>query len=155
MTYQARQVDVSDLLELRTRILRPTFPVGSLAHFDGDDESSTRHFALFDGEQRCVACLTLMSRAAPHALAQAAVQLRGMAVDATLQGQGLGAKLLDFALGRAAVAFLPTKVVWCNARVRARSFYERAGFRVHGEVFEVAGVGPHVVMWRELDLVMA
>jgi len=155
MTYQARQVDVSELLELRTRILRPSFPPGALAHFDGDDELTSRHFALFDEHDRCVACLTLMSRPTPEAPDRPAVQLRGMAVDAALQKQGLGARLLDFALGRAAVAFLPARVVWCNARIRARSFYERAGFQVIGDVFEVVGVGPHVVMWRELDLVIA
>jgi predicted GNAT family N-acyltransferase len=36
--------------------------------------------------------------------------------------------------------------VWCNARVRARSLYERAGFTVVSEEFDVPEIGPHLVM---------
>ena len=38
--------------------------------------------------------------------------------------------------------------LWCNARTPARSFYERAGFRVVSDEFELPGIGPHVVMER-------
>ena len=40
--------------------------------------------------------------------------------------------------------------VFCNARVPARSFYERAGFHACSEVFELPPIGPHLVMEREL-----
>jgi hypothetical protein len=40
--------------------------------------------------------------------------------------------------------------VWCTARVRARGFYERAGFVAVGGVLEIPRIGPHVLMRRRL-----
>ena len=39
-------------------------------------------------------------------------------------------------------------LVWCNARVPARRFYERAGFVAHGDEWDDPEIGPHVAMWR-------
>jgi predicted GNAT family N-acyltransferase len=36
--------------------------------------------------------------------------------------------------------------VWCNARTPARSLYERAGFTVASDEFELPEIGPHLVM---------
>ncbi|MCW3019870.1 MAG: family N-acetyltransferase, partial [Solirubrobacterales bacterium] len=36
--------------------------------------------------------------------------------------------------------------IWCNARTPARRFYERAGFGVISEEFELPMIGPHLVM---------
>jgi predicted GNAT family N-acyltransferase len=40
--------------------------------------------------------------------------------------------------------------VWCNARTPARSLYERAGFSVVSEEFELPDIGPHLVMERKI-----
>src|ERR1035441_2989632 len=42
-------------------------------------------------------------------------------------------------------------LLWCNARVSAIAFYERAGFRTWGEQWVIAAHGPHVVMWRRIE----
>ena len=67
-------------------------------------------------------------------------QLRGMAVAPGARGGGVGLALL-----RAIEAAHP-EGLWCNARVSALGFYERAGWRVLSETFEIVGVGPHVKM---------
>ncbi|MDQ6777225.1 MAG: hypothetical protein M3071_13635 [Actinomycetota bacterium] len=36
--------------------------------------------------------------------------------------------------------------LWCNARTPARSLYERAGFDLISDEFDLPGIGPHVVM---------
>ena len=36
--------------------------------------------------------------------------------------------------------------VWCNARMPARSLYERAGFKAISEEFDLPPIGPHLVM---------
>jgi len=36
--------------------------------------------------------------------------------------------------------------------VSAIAFYERAGFRTWGEEWVIASHGPHVVMWRWIEL---
>lgn len=40
--------------------------------------------------------------------------------------------------------------VWCNAQLSAAPFYERLGYRMHGEPFEEAGI-PHVRMMFALS----
>src|SRR4051812_9833150 len=62
------------------------------------------------------------------------------------RGQGAGTRLLD-ALVRHAEAEGAT-LVWCNARTRAISLYDRAGFEVVSDVFEPPHIGPHVRMER-------
>jgi GNAT superfamily N-acetyltransferase len=70
------------------------------------------------------------------------MQLRGMAVDATAQRSGIGSALLEFAEAHLR-AVGGTDYRWCNARVRAIPFYERHGWRVVSEEFEIPEVGPH------------
>jgi predicted GNAT family N-acyltransferase len=40
-------------------------------------------------------------------------------------------------------------LVWCNARVGARGFYEKVGFVAVGDEFELPDSGTHFVMTRE------
>lgn len=67
-----------------------------------------------------------------------------MATAAHARGRGAGAAVLD-ALVRHAAARGATRV-WCNARTPARSLYERAGFTVVSDEFELPEIGPHFVM---------
>jgi hypothetical protein len=41
--------------------------------------------------------------------------------------------------------------VWCNARIAARTLYERAGFQATSEEFNVPEIGPHYVMELRLS----
>ena len=76
-------------------------------------------------------------------------RLRGMATRADLQGKGIGSMVLKAALEH--VGTEGGELIWCNARVSALAFYERAGFRTWGEPWEIPGHGPHVVMWRRIE----
>jgi len=135
-----RRVSVDAILMLRSAVLRPGLPEEA-AHFVGDDAPETGHFAAFLAE-RNVACLSLMSSLWQDRVAW---QLRGMAVQADRQGQGLGGQLLEFALRES-----EPRPVWCNARSAAIPFYQRYGFALVSEVFEVKGVGPHQQMLLHL-----
>src|SRR5215213_339767 len=71
-------------------------------------------------------------------------RVRGMATVPAARGRGAGAAVLD-GLVRHALAAGATRV-WCNARTPARSLYERAGFAVVSDEFELPEIGPHLVM---------
>ena len=87
MEIETRQVPVEEIIDLRHRVLRAEMPRG-LAHFLGDEKGV--HFAaLANGE--VVGCCSLM----PSTFDELpALQLRGMAVEPTMQRSGIGSKLL-------------------------------------------------------------
>lgn len=153
---QVRVVPVAEVVPLRARVLRAGRP--DSARLDGDDDPGTVAFAAFtasadeavstasgDGP---VGTATLMDQPCPWRPGVRAVRLRAMATEETLRGQGIGALVLAAAVGRARAT--GADVLWCLARTGARSFYDRAGFAVDGEQFDVPGIGPHLRM--ELNL---
>lgn len=71
-------------------------------------------------------------------------RLRGMATEPDVRGAGFGTALLAACMEH--VAASGGGELWCNARVPAVGFYQRAGFEVVSEAFDIAGIGPHVVM---------
>lgn len=71
-------------------------------------------------------------------------RVRGMATTPQARGRGAGAAILQGLVSHA-VAQGATRV-WCNARTPARTLYERAGFEVVSDEFELPEIGPHVVM---------
>ncbi len=140
MSIQFSLLPVAAIRGLRHRVLRPGLPP-STADFSGDADPGTLHFAAtIDGE--IISCLSLYTSAWEGS---SAWQLRGMATDAAFQRQGLGRRLLDYAVAEA-VAVQPSWPIWCNARVSAIDFYRKANWTVESVEFEIEGVGPHVRM---------
>jgi predicted GNAT family N-acyltransferase len=136
-----REASLAEIVALRHTVLRPGLPPESAA-FDGDDAPTTRHYGAFAAGES-VGCLSFMrsDRGGP------AHQLRGMATAASARGTGIGRALLRFA-DEALVAATGIRGLWCNARVESVGFYERMGWEVVSDVFDVPGVGPHRVMVR-------
>lgn len=130
-------VTAADVADLRSRVLREGQPhVG----FDDDEEPTTLHLgAHVDGHLVGVATFALR--------APGEYQLRGMAVEPSHQGQGIGRAVLVEAERR--LRLLAARQVWANGRDTALGFYERAGWRVDGDGYEVIGLPHHRVV---LDL---
>lgn len=141
-----RRATIGEVLSLRHRILIAGTTRAS-AVFDGDDVASTWHFAAFDRESRCLACVSYMRA---DLAGEPAYQLRGMAVTQELQGRGIGSRLLGFAEAEM-IARTSVHVHWCNARMAAVVFYEHHGWRSVGDVFEIEGVGPHYRMVKRVS----
>jgi GNAT superfamily N-acetyltransferase len=128
--------EVAALYDLRARVLRPGKPAES-ARYPGDDDPATVHLGAFLGG-RCVGIASLYP--------EQGIRLRGMAVEPDVRGRGVGAAVVRAAQRRAAEA---GEDLWCSARASARGFYEKLGWAVEGEPFEIAGIGPHFRMhWR-------
>ena len=139
-----RRATAQELIDLRHVVLRAGFP-REAAMFDGDDDEDARHFAaVSDG--RIVGCVTLHRGEWDGKMAW---HLRGMAVAKGLRGNGIGSELLE-AAEKSVRVYGATKLIWCNARVPAVRFYEKAGWQVVSEVFDIAESGPHVKMIKRL-----
>jgi predicted GNAT family N-acyltransferase len=116
----------------------------SACQWPGDADPSTQHYGLkIDDQIVGIGSLYLANHdCAPGANVW---QLRGMAVHPQHRGANLGRQLLTHMIGDARDR-LNAKSIWCNARLRATTLYERAGFEFASEPFEIAGVGPHRIM---------
>ena len=75
----------------------------------------------------------------------AAWRVRGMAARADSRGSGIGTRILDALLAH--VRAHGGGLVWCTARLPARSLYERGGFQPRGAPAGVPGLGAHQMMW--------
>jgi GNAT superfamily N-acetyltransferase len=148
---EIRRVGVEKILDLRHRILRAGLPPES-ARFEADEAETTLHFAAYAVEasgragRQAVGCLSLMLNSFQ---AEPAWQLRGMAVDEPQQRRGLGRELLTHAEAAAASAG-QTGLLWCNARLPAAGFYQKRGWTIVSDVFEIPTAGPHVKMSKRL-----
>jgi predicted GNAT family N-acyltransferase len=138
-----RQVSAREVLPLRHSVLRPGRPPKT-AVFAGDELPTTTHWAAFAADGRIGAVASMFETPEPGTT-QPACQLRGMASDPALRGQGYGAAVLKGCLEWARATH-PGKVVWCNARTSALGFYRAHGFETVGKEFEIKDVGPHFVM---------
>ena len=142
------------MVPLRRKVLRQGMPAET-AIFPGDDEPETFHLgALRNGE--IVGIATFLVRPYPLDAAGArAWQLRGMAVDPDLQGQGVGTRILEAAIETLRDELVArderrgTATLWCKARIKAVEFYRRNGWVIEGDEFEIGVFGRHHFMkWQ-------
>ena len=135
-----RRVAAAETFALRQRVLRPHDTSDELAGAAG-----ATHFAAFDGDV-VIASGSVMAQSPPWETwdTRQAWRLRGMATAEDRRGQGIGAALLDAVVDH--VRAEGGRLLWCNARVPARAFYERAAFVSRGEPWTDPVIGPHVAM---------
>lgn len=141
---EARQITTEECIPLRSKVLRPLHPLEA-CHYPQDPAAV--HFGVFvSGE--------LMSIVTAHPEDKKEFEkpgqwrIRGMATEPAFQGFGYGGEALAALLQWGREKKLP--LFWCNAREKAIPFYERHGFTVESELFDIAGIGPHKVM--KIDL---
>lgn len=156
-TADIRFITAEATLPLRSRVLREGRPLDQ-CRFAEDGQPGSFHIGDFG------TCPTSNPLSGPH-LGAAGVasyypkgleghtgrgfQLRGMAVAPESQRGGVGRKLLCFAERHIRTENL-ADYLWCNARVSAIAFYERDGWAVVSEEFEIPEVGPHRRMVKRL-----
>ncbi|MEV6107894.1 GNAT family N-acetyltransferase [Streptomyces sp. NPDC051940] len=142
MPIRTAEVPVADIIPLRWAVLRPGMPRES-ALFAEDDAPGAFHMAAYTDDGEVGAVVSFCPEQLPGEDAKA-YRFRGMASEPALRGQGYGEAVLR--AGLKAAADRGAEVVWCNARSVARGFYEKYGFEVRGEEFEIPTVGLHWVM---------
>jgi ribosomal protein S18 acetylase RimI-like enzyme len=141
------RVEAQDVYPIRHEVLRPGRPIET-AYFEGDTDDDTFHLGVsVEGHLVSVASFFLRSNERFDDAVQ--YQLRGMATRTNCQGRGLGTALVDAALP--ILRENQCTLLWCNARESAAEFYRKLGFETIGERFDIAGVGPHFVMFRRLS----
>lgn len=129
-------ISLAQTRELRREVLRPYMTVDELATHEPDGAVA---FGAFAPDEVLVAVGLVGPEGEPGDW-----RVRGMATVPGARGRGAGSAILQALVQHAAAH--GARRVWCNARKRARSLYERAGFEVTSEEFEPPRIGPHYRM---------
>ena len=138
-----RRVGAEDVIDLRHAVLRAGLPRDT-AVFAGDDGTQARHYGAFE-DGRIIGCVTLHPSKWEDVPAW---QLRGMAVAPDARARGLGRAMIEFLEND--IAGSGVTRMWCNARVPASGFYQRHGWKIVSEQFDIPTAGPHVRMTRRI-----
>jgi GNAT superfamily N-acetyltransferase len=129
------RVERALILEFRSRVL--SYPGTQVAGLYGDLSPTTRHWAawLDDAVVGCVSVMRLRGWA-----------LRGMAVSADHQRQGIGERLLQTVYAEV------DGPMWCNTRLQTVPFYSHLGWVEVGPVFYMGDQMPHQRMtWTTVE----
>lgn len=139
---RVRTISPADSADLRRRVLRG----GRDVPLPGD-EAPAFHVGAYDGAGDGWSLVgTGNIRLDSQLGSETWWRVRGMATEPDARGAGVGSAVLGALLDHARQH--GGGGVWLNARTPARSFYERHGFSVQGEVWDEPEIGPHVLMIR-------
>jgi len=143
-------INANETLVLRHKILRPHQCIEKCV-FEGDELENTFHLGGYM-EDDLVAILSCCQQNNIQWNDGYQWRIRGMAVTSELQGQGYGQQLVTRALFHLRDHSLHSRPirVWLNARENARHFYEKLGFELIGEPFEIEGIGFHWLMTQQV-----
>ncbi len=75
-------------------------------------------------------------------------RLRAMATSPKVRGENFGKKIIDFALEE--LKNRNVELLWCDAREVALGFYEKMGFTIVGDFYEIPIIGKHKLMYKKI-----
>lgn len=143
---EVRRITPEMTYGLRHRVLRPHQTLED-CKYDTDCEDNSFHVgAFYDGKLISVASFCVEKHADFPIEMQ--YRLRAMATLEEFRKLGAGRAVVSFAesiLKERNVDFL-----WCKGRTTVQEYYNKLGFKMHGEVFDYPPIGPHIVMYKKL-----
>ena len=131
---------------VRHPVLRPGKPIDTCI-FDGDDLQTTKHFGLYLNED-LIGVISVFENKNSTFNSLNQLQIRGMAVLQEFQGKGYGRLLVNEVESYAKK--VKSNLIWFNARENAANFYKIMGYEIYGSLFDIAGIGLHYVMYKQI-----
>ncbi|MEI3797773.1 MULTISPECIES: 1-(5-phosphoribosyl)-5-[(5-phosphoribosylamino)methylideneamino]imidazole-4-carboxamide isomerase [unclassified Chitinophaga] len=122
-----RKISADDTLQLRRDVL---YPNESLDAVKVDHDADGLHFGVFDQGQ-LVTVVSLF-------LGRDSAQFRKLATAPAAQGKGFGKAILAHLVDICKKEKI--KLLWCNARDTAVTFYDRLGYTTKGDYFIKGGI---------------
>ena len=141
-----KEIPAIETFSVRHPVLRAGKPIES-CHFDGDDLETTRHFGFFQ-ENNLIGVISIFKAQNKLFDEKSQFQIRGMAVLEDHQKKGFGETLVrhaeDYIKGQNGT------MIWFNARIVAVGFYEKLGYQIIGDSFDIADVGEHYIQFKKI-----
>ena len=147
MTQEVVALTLEDIMPLRVKVLRKGTPV-THCNYPEDTYEDVIHLGV-KNESTVVGTSSWFRKECPDLVGEAALQLKGMAVDDSLQGSGIGVQII--AAGLALATERGVSIVWARARDSALGFYLRCGFAEIGPGYiDEPTAMPHHNVYRRI-----
>jgi GNAT superfamily N-acetyltransferase len=158
---EVREVPEELTLALRQQVLRPHQRPEELVL--GDRAAGAVNFAAMTAGGEVVGTAWVAPEQVPPqmspvlkaakvlGLSEAQWRMRCVATRSDARRGGVGTAILAAVVAH--VAANGGGLLWCNARTGAQAFYLSQGFETFGEPWDEELIGPHVVMWRLVEVV--
>lgn len=140
-----KTIDTEETINIRHKVLRQGRPRED-CYFPNDNLSTTVHYGIYEGKT-LAGIATFLEENHPDFEGEH-LQLRGMAVLDQYKAKGYGKLLLE--AGEQLANQKKKQYIWCNARIIAKPFYEKMGYKTFGDSFEIPKVGTHFVMFKKI-----
>ena len=143
---QVSITSVEEIRPLRLKVLRPGCDKTSVI-YSCDSDNTCFHVAA-KNKKKVIGIATFYKCQHKEIKGVNTFRLRGMATDTDNQQKGIGKKVLKYAFKE--LIKKKVDILWCNARLIAVPFYEKIGFKIHGDIFEIKKIGAHYDMYIRL-----
>jgi GNAT superfamily N-acetyltransferase len=145
--FEVRMIDPEMTYEIRHHILRPKQSMED-CKYDTDYEEGAFHVgAFYKGKLISIASFCIEKY--PDFPVETQYRLRAMATIEDFRRLGAGRAVVTFAEN--IIKERGVDLLWCKGRTAVREYYEKLGFKAHGEVFDYPPIGPHIIMYKKLD----
>lgn len=147
---ESRRITPEETRSLRHRVLWPHIEKLEDCVIDIDHREDAIHLGTFH-EGNLISVLSLFEMTTDKLDYSKQYRLRAMATDPNYRGYGAGRVIVEAA--KELITELGYDVLWCDARKVALGFYERLGFDIIDEWYEVRNIGPHKLMYYQVEAV--
>jgi ribosomal protein S18 acetylase RimI-like enzyme len=144
---EIKEILTIETFPVRHPVLRAGKPLES-CHFEGDDLESTTHFGVFQ-ENSLVGVVSIFEAKNKLFIEDSQFQIRGMAILERHQKKGFGEELVNYA--EHYIRKQNGEIIWFNARINAVGFYEKLGYKITGDPFDIGDIGKHNILFKRLN----
>jgi GNAT superfamily N-acetyltransferase len=142
-----KNINAKDTFTIRQPVLRPDRPIEDCC-FEFDNHVSSHHLGIeFNGE--IIAILSALPIKCENFPNLMSMRLRGIATLHPFQKKGLGSQLM-IEIEKRLLKLKKIKLLWLNARISAKSFYQNLGYKTIGKTLNVQGIGVHQFIYKKL-----
>lgn len=143
-----RELPTADIKKLRFEVLWPHKTSVDVCTIESDELETTFHLgAVLNNE--VVGTSTFLIDINDNFESKRQYRLRAMATSPIVRGKHVGQQIIETSIEK--LKKMNIELLWCDARLEATGFYEKLGFTMKGEIYNVPDIGPHKLMYIELN----
>jgi GNAT superfamily N-acetyltransferase len=142
-----KSITANETFAVRHPVVRPGRPIKT-CEFELDNHLSSLHFGVeFNG--KIIAVLSALQIGCENFPNLISMRLRGIATLPTFQKKGLGSQLI-MEVEERLLKLKEIRLLWLNARINAKKFYQNLGYETVVKTFNVQSIGIHQLMCKKL-----